>query len=459
MARKKVAAKAKAQPKLTTPKRQRDEEQNAIDQAAAEDGPAAAKKQKQADSVEADTLKALKDNFKGFTDFQLRMVLDTDGKGIYDRVYERKLAKVMDHKVACGKLFYKDLKEEFFTTAGNTGLPSVPADDKEDAELFMCLKAVIRHNRYFVPCTTFLSASPQLNVLNLHAVLQATLKITPGGQRGECTEFILDVMRFVVRVGHDVANSQSVLVCKGHFDQVLCKDLFGHRANQGSGFVWWQTRKAFAKLVLPMASTEKCLQQGVQAIAVMTELREVADSSMVGRMLAEKPLRDAQQDNFMNIVKDTLDELPSDKLTQEILSANQVKFFTRCTEIGAKPTETHKATYYQFQHLGVGFAMPVQSLLETYSFARECIVRTDAVRCGMLDPLFCEVQLGNVPVVAGVGHVDESLIDNASYCRQEAAKFLNGEEPTAQHIADIYKERIHHLLTFDKFAKLEHQLF
>ena len=64
--------------------------------------------------MENDTLKALRDNFKGFTDFQLRMVLDKDGKAIYDRVFDRKMAKMMDSKLPCGKNFYRDLKEELF---------------------------------------------------------------------------------------------------------------------------------------------------------------------------------------------------------------------------------------------------------------------------------------------------------------------------------------------------------
>ena len=68
MAPKKPTAKAKANAKMQTvaPKRQREEDQNPVDAA---DGPAAAKKQKQEHTVENYTLKALKDNFKGFTDF------------------------------------------------------------------------------------------------------------------------------------------------------------------------------------------------------------------------------------------------------------------------------------------------------------------------------------------------------------------------------------------------------
>lgn len=455
-----VKAKAKAKPKPETPKkRQREEDQNAIDRA--DDGVSpAAKRQKQEDSVEADTSKAVTDNFKGFSDFQLRMVLDKDGKSIFDRVYERKLAKLIDNSLPCGKNFYSEVKEEFFGNGGGPTFPAVPLEDIEDAELFLVLKAVIRHNRDFVPCSTYLSVASKLNTLNLQALLQAPLKISPGGKRGECTEFVLDVMRYITIVGHGLSHPESVAACKHHFDSALCKDLIQHRSNEGTAIKWWETRQSFAKLVLPIGPTEKCLQKGVKALVVMTELREVADSSIGGRMLAQKPLQDAQLDTFMNVVKDILSELPPGNLTVALLDANHAKFFKRCAEIGAKPTETHKAKYYEFVHLGVGFTMPVHSLLETYNIARECLVKTDGVVSGKLEPLFCELQLGKKPLAeAGAMHVDASLLVKTKHCRDEAAKFMQGEEPTAQKIADMYKNRISHLLTFDKFAKLEQKFF
>ena len=102
--------------------------------------------------------------------------------------------------------------------------------------------------------------------------------------------------------------------------------------------------------------------------------------------------------------------------------------------------------------------MPVQSLLETYHYGRECHIRTDGLKSGKLEPLFCELQLTTVTVAENI-KIEEGLLAKAMYCRQEAAKFMYGEEPTAQHIATMYKERINHSLTSDKFARLEMKLF
>ena len=80
------------------------------------------------------------------------------------------------------------------------------------------------------------------------------------------------------------------------------------------------------------------------------------------------------------------------------------------------------------------------------------------MKSGKLEPLFCELQLAKVIVDENM-KIEEGLLAKTRHCRQEAATFMYGEEPTAQHIATMYKERINHLLTFDKFARLEMELF
>ena len=65
-------------------------------------------------------------------------------------------------------------------------------------------------------------------------------------------------------------------------------------------------------MVLPEAVIDKCMVVGVNAVAIMVELKQVVDSFEVGRMLASKALRDVQQDKPRTVVKETLAELPND---------------------------------------------------------------------------------------------------------------------------------------------------
>ena len=139
-------------------------------------------------TIEQDTLKACKDNFKGYSDFQLRHVLNKENVSVYDQFFQRKTEHILDPNVACGKHFYADLKIEYFGNGSPGGFPDVPEGDVQDEALFQCVKACIRHNRDFLPMITYMEAAGQLNVLNLHALLGTAMKVTPDGKRNERTD-------------------------------------------------------------------------------------------------------------------------------------------------------------------------------------------------------------------------------------------------------------------------------
>jgi hypothetical protein len=110
-----VDAKAKAaQAARRDSKKRILENSNCIDEAEGTCLKTSAKKQKTELTIEQDTLKACKDNFKGYSDFQLRHVLNKDNFSVYDQLFQRKTDKILDPKVACGKNFYADLKKRIF---------------------------------------------------------------------------------------------------------------------------------------------------------------------------------------------------------------------------------------------------------------------------------------------------------------------------------------------------------
>ena len=51
------------------------------------------------------------------------------------------------------------------------------------------------------------------------------MKVGPGGKRGKCTCFIVDVMRFIVKVGRDVSHAEPLTIIKPPFDVALCTAL------------------------------------------------------------------------------------------------------------------------------------------------------------------------------------------------------------------------------------------
>ena len=175
-----------------------------------------AKKQR---TFQAELEKVLHEQFKKYTDDQLRNVLDADGKCVIDRITDAKRRKEAGENVAIGKKFYRDMRKEFFNEKeAAEEFPAPPADNTLDDSLFAVLKKVIQHNRDLIPCQNFIEKAEAFNQLNLQSLLTVALKITPGGKEQEGTLFMTSVMVFVVRKSHQVSQKASVDLMNDHFD-------------------------------------------------------------------------------------------------------------------------------------------------------------------------------------------------------------------------------------------------
>ena len=141
--------------------------------------------------------KALRDNFKGYTREQTRMVFDADGKNVLDRIIDRKSTN-NGEGVARGKHFYQELKVEFFGhSLPDQGFPIPPTDDVEDDTLEKAARKTLQHNRDFVPLLTYLQDSNAMNTINFQALMRVCLLTSPGGKDNIATDFLKDVMHWV----------------------------------------------------------------------------------------------------------------------------------------------------------------------------------------------------------------------------------------------------------------------
>ena len=89
-------------------------ESSLVDKAEADDKAGKHRAVSRKRSLEDEVDKALKDNFRVFSDTQLRMVLDEAGKSVFDRVLEAKKARKDGGSIVIGKKFYQDPKDELF---------------------------------------------------------------------------------------------------------------------------------------------------------------------------------------------------------------------------------------------------------------------------------------------------------------------------------------------------------
>ena len=161
----------------------RETRSNAIDKAEdADKGPQRQRCLKRR-STEEDAEKAVRDNFKMYSEAQRRMVLDKDGKSVYDRVLEAKRRKNSEPDWPLGKTFYDSLKDELFKDFDPMmEFPEPPPGECIDEELFKALKRVLQRSRDFTACATYLASGPKLNATNFQALLRACLNIMPGGK-------------------------------------------------------------------------------------------------------------------------------------------------------------------------------------------------------------------------------------------------------------------------------------
>ena len=84
-------------------------------------------------------------------------------------------------------------------------------------------------------------------------------------------------MKLIVKHSHEVSHEESMNAGRHHVDSVLCKDLIQFRANHDTAVMWLESRRAYAKLVLPVDVTDKCLVEGVKAVTIMPQLKSLVD--------------------------------------------------------------------------------------------------------------------------------------------------------------------------------------
>ena len=96
-----------------------------------------------------------------------------------------------------------------------------------------------------------------------------------------------------------------------------------------------------------------------------------------------------------------------------------------------------------FQHLGVNVNVSVTSLLEHFTVAVECLVRTVAVDTAVLSPLCCEMDLALPGRVGSQAKVHKSLVVASSAARAAAESHLAGVDAASQNIANVLGQDKH----------------
>ena len=101
-------------------------------------------------------------------------------------------------------------------------------------------------------------------------------------------------------------------------------------------------------------------------------------------------------------------------------------------------SETHRPEDRVVPYLGVNVNTTVTSLLEHFTLAVECLVRTVAVDTAVLSPLFCEKDVALPGRVAAQAKVHKSLVEASRAARAAAESYLAGFDATSKNIANEF---------------------
>ena len=459
----KAQGKANAKAKATNvePKKS----SNAVDDAVAKAKAKASNRQLRKRDTDDETAKAVKDNFKEFSEAQLRLTLDGNGLNVYDRIHADKHAKRNGHddSVAMGKYYYQSLKVDIFGHLDPlANMPLPPDKDTECLRLKAALKAVFAHSKSFVGVSAYLQTCEPLNMANLQALLRVVATVQPGG-KDECnTRFLLEIMLFLNDGKYMDTQSATVSCLHGHFNDALCRGLSNYRSNEVEGeetATWWHDRKHVASLILPVDVVDHVLTCGLPACDMLAELQVVEQSSAVGATLVEKALRDGRSELFAKSIGALVQKWRLARITIEAVKENRAEFVALCNAAGKDPAENHGVKLRQVSYMGVLMQLPCESLLDAYNLHKEVVVRQEGVLQGLVNPLFSERDLAEDGLLASNHGIDEGLLKATTAARKHIHECMDGFELTGANIVMKLKEKFLFLMCKDPYFKIECQFF
>ena len=145
--------------------------------------------------TEEETEKVVRDNFLGSSETLRTMVLDKEGRSIFDMQIHAKQQKPRDQSI---KKFYSDLQDEYFTNLDPTQqFEQPPESDLADERVYGCFWSVLQHNCNFVPVQTYRDEVCKLDTLTLQALLRIAIRILSKGKNDDTTYFLFAAMDFI----------------------------------------------------------------------------------------------------------------------------------------------------------------------------------------------------------------------------------------------------------------------
>jgi phosphoribosylanthranilate isomerase len=244
-------------------------------------------------------------------------------------------------------------------------------------------------------------------------------------------------------------------IMRPHFDACVVRHLAHFRAQGKESSWWWATNKHWASLILPLAHTTSAFEGEAEWAAVSAHVLAAYDSSMVGKVIFEKSVRQIEIEKVQLVVSKHMDDFMKVKHVTE----QELKVVTRAFETAMKATQVNPTkSYSKPQEVDVKYhggptIVAVTSPMEHFTLSAHAYLRSVAVAKKLLDPMWCEeglVTMKNYDV-----RVDPILFQGSHNFRVALHDELSPTEATAASIEATIKTRGRFFETVDSKCKIE----
>lgn len=409
-------------------------------------------------SLEETVHKALRDNFKGFSDVQTDLTIK-EGRSLRQRIIEDKRAQLEDPKIKTGKFYYDELRTLYGSDKAPEQMLQV-YDETEtvDKTLMDACTAALSHKKNFAPLTEFALAVTTMNQKSTVGLFRTILKVSPAISM-QNTSLLTDIMTMIVRLDMQNKFPREFGIIRSHLDSALCKSLGSFKQHGQSARLWWEASKVFASLLLPSEDTQKCIECDSAWTDVSVQLARVVQSSDIGTKMFSSAWRDLQARRLRFAIDQVINKLDGVDLDKAAVLTAREAFKIEVAKLGKNANETYTRREVLVSYRGQEIPVVVTSLMDEYTLAEQAFLRSRGVQLGVLPELWCESALV-ATCEPKPQKMTADLVQESARARQAAMGFLNeGEEITSEAIKEVLVKRGGVLLQLDRFFKVEVAFF
>lgn len=409
--------------------------------------------------AEAATVKALKDNFRGWSSEHLYLNLQSN-MSLRDRIYSDKLAWLSGQREPMGKCYYLGLKELYKRKEEGVLEVNNEAED-EDPKLVRALTVVYGKKRNLQDLREWLAHSPICNQRNLVALFRCCMSMSPR-HSSPFNELGIFLMEWVAKNKVDEKFPSEVKVLKGYMNACLLKSVADLKRHDMTKTQWFENYKHLARLVVDVEAAGRCFGCTGNWLDVQKDLELIVMSGELGQTLFGLAWSEVAGDKARLLMRSSLSDLKRQKeLSQKSLDNIFRVFKERMADKGCNALEANGNTKVSMKYLGLDITIVVHSVLDEWECQAWAHIKSAAIMCGSFAELWGEKSFAKKCAATDGVTVSQDVVAGLLKVRKMAAKYCDDEGgPISKAtLQNVLKEHAGFLQLQDKRFRIERAFF